>query len=72
MNHTELSDKALLTAISQADPDVVDQILQTTRKRYQQLHPDFELLIAVIPKKNPTERAALWRWLVAYIKHYEE
>ena len=63
---------ALLERIAQLEAGEMDNVIPSIRERYKQLHPDVELILAAVPKDDPKERAAFYKWLVRYVRDYEK
>ncbi len=62
----------LLGRIAQLEISELDDVIHTIRERYKQLHPDVELILAAVPKDDPKERAAFYKWLIRYVWDYEK
>ena len=58
--------------IAKLEAGEMDDLIHAARKRYSQLHPDSELIVASIPKHNMEERAAFYEWLLRYVRDHEQ
>ena len=58
--------------IAKLEAGEIDDLIHAARKRYSQLHPDSELIVASIPKHNMEERAAFYEWLLRYVRDHEQ
>ena len=57
--------------IAKLEAGEMDDLIHAARKRYSQLHPDSELIVASIPKYNTEERTAFYDWLLRYVRDHE-
>ena len=57
--------------IAKLEAGEMDDLIHAARKRYRELHPDSELIVASIPKHNMEERVAFYEWLLRYVRDHE-
>ena len=67
-----LNENELLDKIAQLEIGEMDDVIHAVRERFKELHPDVELILAVVPKDDPKERVAFYEWLIRYVQAYEK
>ena len=65
--NTELSFEVLLQEIRKADDGQILEIIRCLESRFRSLHPGTEVLFLTVPRDDARERAAMARWLSAYL-----
>ena len=60
MNH-------LIRFIFHANDTELNQIIHTVNRRYQSIHPDWDIIYLALPKNNPAERERLLQKAISVI-----
>jgi hypothetical protein len=66
-DHSERSFDMLRAHILEADDGQILEIIRCIETRYRSLHPGTEVLFLTVPRDDARERAAMARWLSAYL-----
>lgn len=64
--HMKITLQELLTKTEQADGTEIDEIINALSRRYQLLHPDWEITFLSLPRYDPKERIRILNQIMEF------